>query len=216
MMTHTRPDICYASKEPARDPTGPTTHSQQKFKHLLRYLQGTRNLNYIVRPASLPTTNEIQIDVYADADWAGCPTTRKSTSGCVILVAGNTVHFGARTQSVVAPSSAKPELYAIGTGATEALHVKNFLQEAASNTTIIARVHTDSTSGKSIATRIGSSKEAKHIELKHLFVQQLVHNGIISIHKVGTLDNVADIFTKYIGADTLRRHLYGVGLHGHP
>ena len=215
-MTYTRPDICYATKELARDLTGPTTHSQQKLKHLLRYLQGTRNLNYIVRPASLPTRNEIQIDVYTDADWAGCPTTRKSTSGFVIQVAGNTVHFGARTQSVVALSSAESELYAIGTGATEALHVKNFLQEAASNMTVTARIHTDSTSGKSIATRIGSSKKAKHIELKHLFVQQLVHNGIISIHKVGTLDNLADIFTKYIGADTLRRHLYGVGLHGHP
>ena len=81
--------------------------------------------------------------------------------------------------------------------------------------TITARVHTDMTSCKSIATRIGSSNTAKHIELKHLFVQQLAHNGIISIHKVGTLDNIADVFTKHIGADTLRRHHYGVGLNGH-
>ena len=213
-MTYTRPDICYATKELARDLTAPTAHSQLKLKHLLRYLQGTRSLNYIVRPASMPTLKEIQIDVYTDADWAGCPATRKSTTGFVIQVAGNTVHFGSRTQSVVALSSAESELYAIGTGATEALHVKNFLQEATSSIKITARIHTDSTSGKSIATRIGSSKKAKHIELKHLFIQQLVHNGILSIHKVGTLDNLADILTKNVGADTLRRHLYGVGLHG--
>ena len=216
-MTYTGPDICYATEELARDLTAPTAHSLQKLKHLLRYLQGTRSLNYIVRPASKPTQTEIQIDVYTDADWAGCPATCKSTTGFVIQVAGNTVHFGSQTQSVVALSSAESaELSAIGTGATEALHVKNFLQEATSNTKVTARVHTDSTSGKSITTRIGSSKKVKHIELKHSIIQQLVHNGILSIHTVGTLDNLADIPTKIVGADTLRRHLYGVGLHGQP
>ena len=67
-MTYTRPDICYATKELARDLTAPTTHSQQKLKHLLRYLQGTKNLNYIVRPASMSTKDEIQVDVYTDAE----------------------------------------------------------------------------------------------------------------------------------------------------
>ena len=214
-MTYTGPDICYATKELGRDPTAPTARSLQKLKHLLRYLQGTRRLNYIVRPASMPTQTEIQIDVYTDADWAGCPATCKCTTGVVIQVAGNTVHFGSQTQSVVAVSSAKSaELYAIGTGATEALHVKNFLQEATSNTKVTASIHTDSTSGKSIATRIRSSKKAKHIELKHLFIQQLVHNSILTIHQVGTLDNLEDVRTKNVGADTLRRHLYGGGLHG--
>ena len=42
---------------------------------------------------------------------------------------------------------------------------------------VMTRIHTDSTSGKSIATRISSSKKAKHIELKRLFVQQLVQSG---------------------------------------
>ena len=128
-MTYTRPDICYATKELARDLTAPTTHSQQKLKHLLRYVQGTKFLNYIVRPASMPARNEIQVDVYTDADWAGSPATRKSTSGFVVQVAGTTVHFGARTQAVVALSSAESELYAIGTGATEALHVRNFYRK---------------------------------------------------------------------------------------
>ena len=107
-MTYSRPDICYATKELARDLTAPTVHSLQKLKHVFRYLQGTRSLNYIARPASMPTQKEIQIDVYTDADWAGCPATRKSTTGFVIQVAaGNTVHFGSRTQTVLALPSAE-------------------------------------------------------------------------------------------------------------
>ena len=85
---HTRPDICYATNELARDLTAPTTHGQQKLKHLLRYLRGTKILNYIVRPAPMQTKYEIQVDAYADANWAGCPATRKPTSGFVAQVAG--------------------------------------------------------------------------------------------------------------------------------
>ena len=71
------------------------------------------------------------------------------------------------------------------------------------NTTkVMTRINADRAAGKSVGTRIGSRNETKRIELKHLCAQQLVQNGIVSIQKVGTLDNLAGIFTKYIGADT--------------
>ena len=124
---------------------------------------------------------------------------------------GSVVQFGSRTQAVVALSSAESELYAIGTGAQEGLHIANFIKEAITKVNI--RIHTDSTSGKSIATRIGSSKKAKHIDLKHLFIQQLVQKGILSIHKISTHDNPADILTKYVPADVLNKHLYMAGIH---
>ena len=89
---------------------------------------------------------------------------------------GSVVQFGSRTQAVVELSSAESELYAIGTGAQEGLHIANFIKEA-TTTKVNIRIHTDSTSGKSIATRIGSSKKAKHIDLKYLFIQQLVQSG---------------------------------------
>ena len=63
------------------------------------------------------------------------------------------------------------------------------------NHKIIIKINTDSTAGKSMATRQGVSKRAKHIELKFMFIQQLVQDGIISIHKVPTKDNLADILT---------------------
>ena len=53
-----------------------------------------------------------------------------------------TIHFGSRTQSVVALSSAESEFYTIGTGATEALHLNNFLGEKLHNK-INLKVHTD-------------------------------------------------------------------------
>ena len=115
------------------------------------------------------------------------------------------------SNSVVALSSAESELYAIGAGAQEGLHIANFIKEA-TTTKVNIRIHTDSTSGKSIATRIGSSKKAKHIDLKYLFIQQLVQSGVLSIHKISTRDNPADILTKYVSAEVLNKHLYMAGI----
>ena len=116
----------------------------------------------------------------------------------------------------MALSSAESELYAVGTAVTEALHLRNFLSEAFTTRKINTRIYTDSSSAKSIAIRQGSSKKAKHIELKHLFIQRLVQEGITSVLKIRTDNNHSDIFTKYIAAETLNRHLYRVGLPGHP
>jgi hypothetical protein len=85
-------------------------------------------------------------------------------------------------------SSAESEFFAIGTGATEALHLKNFRGEILTNK-ISLKIHTDSSSGQSMATRIGVSKRAKHIELRYMFIQHLIHDGILAIHKINTKHN---------------------------
>ena len=214
-MTYTRPDISYATKELARSLTEPTTADQQKLKHLLRYMRGTQHYKYYVRPTVTATEITPDVGVYVDSDWAGCATTRKSTTGFVIKFMGATIHFGSRTQSTIALSSAEAERYAINTGATEALHIRGFLTEAL-NKKVNIRIYTDSSSGKSTATRIGSSKKAKHIELKHLFIQQLVLNDIVRIIKVNTVANPADILTEYVATEMLLRHLNEVGINTQP
>ena len=211
-MTYTRPDISYATKELARSLTQPTTLDQQKLKHLLRYIKGTQHYRFFVRPVVRTMDTTPDLDVFVDSDWAGCATTRRSTSGFAIKFMGSTIHFGSRTQATIALSSAEAELYAINTGATESLHIRNILQEALNIKKVNIRIHTDSSSGKSMATRIGSSKKAKHIELKHLFIQQLVQHDLVRTIKINTANNTADIFTKYVATETLLRHLNNVGL----
>ena len=83
------------------------------------------------------------LNVYADADWAGCPTTRKSTSGFAVTLLGATIHVGSGTQAVVALSSAESELYAVGTAAQEVLHAMNFIKEAMTGASVNVKIHTD-------------------------------------------------------------------------
>jgi hypothetical protein len=49
------------------------------IKRILRYIRGTMDFGL-----SLHTSTATDIVAYSDADWAGCPDTRRSTSGyCV-------------------------------------------------------------------------------------------------------------------------------------
>ena len=212
-MTYTRPDICYATKELARALQQPTSSDQQKLKHLLRYIRGTTHYKQIIRPTVKLTQTTHDLNVYVDSDWAGCVETRKSTTGFSITFLGATISYGSRTQATIALSSAEAELYAINTGATEALHFQNLLTDLLNTNKANIKIHTDSSSGKSIATRIGTGKKTKHVELKHLFIQQLVALNHLRIMKIHTNDNPADIFTKYVSAEKLQRHLTSVGLH---
>eukprot|EP00971_Amphidinium_carterae_P010061 198346-Amphidinium_carterae.5 len=88
-MCPLRPDIQYATLELTRAVQKPDQHDKQNAKHLLRYLQGTRNYKLHLRPKQ-PTTNEPYIKAFCDSDWAGCSTTRKSPTGTVRQFAGVT------------------------------------------------------------------------------------------------------------------------------
>ena len=182
----------------------------KRAKQFVRYLQGIQGYNFSVQPTAQLSNElkEVDVDAFVDADWAGDPVTRKSTSGFATYIWGTCVQFGGRTQQTVALISAESELYAIGTGAIEALHLRNFLRDLHSNLKVNIRIRTDSSAGKSIATRIGSSKKAKHIAIKRLFIRQLAQANIVAILKVRSDDNRADVIIKRVTPETLRRLLH--------
>ena len=124
--------------------TGEWLESLLAFLHTARHSYATKELarglqtmryKFCISPTVQLRDDNMPLDIVAntDSDRAGCHSTRKSTIGYAIQVLGTTVHFGSRTQATVAPSSAESEFYAIGTATTEALFLKNFLQEILCN-----------------------------------------------------------------------------------
>eukprot|EP00971_Amphidinium_carterae_P122386 2423346-Amphidinium_carterae.4 len=166
-MCPLRPSIQYATKELTRAVQKPDQHDKQNAKHLLRYLQGTRNYKLHLRPKQ-PTYNEPHIKAYCDSDWAGCSTTRQSTTGTVLHFAGVTIATSSKTQQTIAQSSAEAELYAIGTTVNDVIY------------------------------DVGLTKRTKHIDMRYLHVQQLQHNGELKIHKVSPENNPSDLMAEYL------------------
>ena len=102
--------------------------------------------------------------------------------------------------------------HAIGQEISETLYVRNLLLEAKFAKNVKITVHTDLTAGKAIASRSGAGKTSKHIELRYLYMQELVQRGALTLRKVGTLFNCFDVLTKYLNPELLKSHLTRLGV----
>jgi hypothetical protein len=56
------------------------------MKHTLRYLRGTLDYGFLMRYSA-----SSELTVYTDVDWAGCPNTRRSTSGYIVFLGTNII-----------------------------------------------------------------------------------------------------------------------------
>jgi hypothetical protein len=77
-LTLTRPDIAYAVNQACLYMQDPHEAHWNLVKRILRYLRGSISQGILI--SASPST---ELKAYSDADWAGCPDTRRSTSGTV-------------------------------------------------------------------------------------------------------------------------------------
>ena len=152
--------------------------------------------------------DDMNIDVFVDSDWAGCTTTRKSTSGGMLVVGGAVVKSWSRTQKTRALSSGEAEFYAMIGGAAEALGFQALAADLGWQMAIT--LHTDSTSSKSMSSRTGHGR-CRHIETKFLWLQQAVRRKKLFLKKVAGDVNPADMLTKPQGRREFENKLMTVG-----
>ena len=103
-----RPDCQFGAKEVCRFMAKPTTLSYTSLKRLGRYLAGRRRLVY-----RYPFQSAEHLDVYSDTDWAGCPRTRKSTSGGCVMLGQHCLKSWSSTQPSISLSSGEAEFYGL-------------------------------------------------------------------------------------------------------
>lgn len=197
--------MSYISKGLSRALQSPTLDDCAKLKHGIRYVMGAGGNRPTIRPETTFSPDASSgVVACVDCNWAGCTMTRKSTTGCTITASGVTVHHYSRAQTTVASSSGEAELYALSSGTTETMGVLQFLRECCLNTSHHVTMSTDSTAGKSMASRVGVSKATKHIQLRYLYIQDLVAAGAARLGNVVTKRNLADLHAKFLAVDRMR------------
>ena len=197
------------------DVKGKSTTNGVKIQQVLKYVNQTRDYVYIMEP-QLPTADSqglipAEIVSFSDSDWAGCQKSRRSTSGSLITLFSVNLSSTSRTHASVSHSSAEAELYAMTQASVDSLAMKHFINELKSE--ILSRdvkstLKTDSSAGKTMASRLGISKRSKHIELKHLWIQDILSDGVMSLEKVGTHNNPSDIQASVLGNHLPKLNLF--------
>lgn len=79
-LTVTRLALAFAVQQACLHMHNPRKPHQTLLKRILRYVRGTSSLGLCLRASA-----ELSITAYSDADWVGCPDTRRSTSGFLCL-----------------------------------------------------------------------------------------------------------------------------------
>ena len=115
-----------------------------------------------------------------------------------------------RASQFVSLSLAESEHKAITKGCIEALYVRHLLEHQTARTFKI-ELWTDSSSAKAIIQRLGPGRRAKHLEVQTMRVQHLNEIGLISLNKLGTLGNVADLLTGHVPRALLEKQARMMG-----
>lgn len=141
-------------------------------------------------------TSGVDLVAYSDADWAGCPDTRRSTSGYAIFLGLNLVSWSSKRQHTVSRSSAEAEYRAVANAVAEVTWLRQLLHELHYPPRRATVVFCDNVSAVYLSTNPVQHQRTKHIEIDLHFVRDKVATREIWVLHVPTTSQYADIFTK--------------------
>jgi hypothetical protein len=200
-----RPDCNFAIKEGCREMSAPTTGSLRRLVRIGRYLKNHPRLVWKFPMQS----QQSEVIVRTDADWAGCRRARKSTSGGSISIGEHCIKTWSKTQAVIAKSSAESELYGVVRGACEGLGIKTLCADMGSEIGITLEL--DATAAKGILDRQGIAK-VRHIDVNCLWLQEQCAKKMVPLTKIPGEGNSADLMTKHLSIHMILRHMMKLNL----
>ncbi|GKA05992.1 ribonuclease H-like domain-containing protein [Tanacetum coccineum] len=190
-LTFTRPDISYVVQQVCLFMHDPREPHLSALKRILRYVRGT--LSYGLQLYSSTTSSLV---AYSDADWAGCPTTRRSTSGYCVFLGNNLLSWSSKRQFTLSRSSTEAEYRGLPIGFAETCWLRNLLRELHTPLATATLVYCDNVSAVYLSSNPVQHQRTKHIEIDIHFVRDLVATGAIRVLHVPSRYQYADIFTK--------------------
>ncbi|GJR35000.1 putative RNA-directed DNA polymerase [Tanacetum coccineum] len=185
----------------------------------LLYLQATRpDITYTVNILSqfvgilIPKGGGINLTAYSDSDWLGCPITRRSRTGYLLLLGGAPISWKSKKQSVVSRSSAEAEYRAMANAVSEVLWMRwllSFLETAPTGPTPL---FCDNQAARHIANNPVFHERTKHVEMDCYFVRERVDSKEIRTMAINTKGQIADILTKPLGTNEFHSLLDKLGI----
>ncbi|GJZ60134.1 hypothetical protein Tco_0615950 [Tanacetum coccineum] len=189
-LTASRPDIMFSVCLCGRFQENPKTTHLEAVKHIFRYIRGTSHLGLWY-----PKGIGIETAVYADSDHAGDYVDCKSTSGVCTFMGCCLTSWFAKKQTTLAISTTGSEYVSAEKACQQALWMKQALIDYGIRLDDVP-IMCDNKGAINLSKNPVQHSRTKHIEIRHHFLRDNVQKGNMSIEKVASEDNIADIFTK--------------------
>jgi Reverse transcriptase (RNA-dependent DNA polymerase)/gag-polypeptide of LTR copia-type/GAG-pre-integrase domain len=192
--TITRPDLTFAVNKASQFMHEPTEAHWQMVKRILRYVKGTLSHGLLFKSAP-----NLSLHAYCDADWAGCPDDRRSTTGFAVYLGPNLISWSSKKQPTVSRSSTEAEYRSLAVTTSELIWVQSLLQELQLPVTQSPTLWCDNLGATFLASNPVYHARTKHIELDYHFVREKVDSKQLNVQFICSADQLGDFFTKSIG-----------------
>ncbi|CAE7566837.1 RE1 [Symbiodinium sp. CCMP2592] len=184
--------------------SSPTVGAWAILRHLVGYLSATEGYCACLTAGGIGHGVQVHrpginvIETFSDADWGGCRSTRRSVSSSVILCNSKFIHAASKTQKSIALSSAESEFGAAVSAAIDGTLVSSMMRFVSPEPTTPPLLMIDNSAARAILQRAGVGR-VRHLDVKLLWTQQRVAEGLLEVLPAPTRTNVADIGTKLLG-----------------
>ncbi|GJR41805.1 putative ribonuclease H-like domain-containing protein [Tanacetum coccineum] len=191
-LTASRPDIMFAVCACSRFQVTPKTSHLNAVKRIFKYLKGKPNLGLWY-----PRESPFDLEAFSDSDYGGSNLDRKSTTGGCQFLGQRLISWQCKKQTIVATSTTEAEYVAAANCCGQVLWVQNQLLDYGFNF-MNTKIHIDNESTICIVKNPVYHSKTKHIEIRHHFIRDCYEKKLISVEKIHTDLNVADLLTPHL------------------
>ncbi|GKB78245.1 hypothetical protein Tco_0945140 [Tanacetum coccineum] len=182
----------------------PKTSHLEVVKRIFQYIKGTMHFGLWY-----PKEFGIETIVYVDSNHARDYVDRKSTSGVCTFMGCCLTSWFSKKQTALAISQLKRNM--LGKACQQALWMKQALIHYGIRLDNIP-IMCDNKEAIDLSKNPVQHSRTKYIEIRHHFLRDNVQKGNISLEKVSSEDNIADILTKPLKREPFNYLCLGLGM----
>ena len=222
LYLHSRPDLGFAISQISRFAWCTRRKHELALVRIGQYLKGTINEGLILKPCDF---SQLKMDVYVDSDFAGLygkekredPDNVKSRTGYVINLNDCPIIWGSKLQDSIALSTMMAEYYALSHVMKEVIPLRELTRAVAQEVgidrqaviTFKTTIWEDNMGALTLANLEPGQQtpRSKFYDVRVHWFRSILHDreNNMSVEKVDTTLQLADMFTKFLPKDTFER-----------
>ena len=153
-----------------------------------------------------------QLVVYSDSDWAENASDRRSKFVFAFLLGSVAIAYSSKKHPIVALLSMEVKYQGVAFATCEAIWLKRLLKDLQVEVSTPTTIYCDNLSSIQLAKNSIFHARTRHIDGVYHFVRECFLSGEVELAYVLTDRQTADIFTKPLGLNKLRKFSGVLGL----